>query len=466
VDKLDSGEPTWELVFDEDGRLVQLDEEAFFIQLESSGVEDVFVFSHGWNNDANAARSLYDAMFPLIAEASGAVEGVGRVGFVGVLWPSVWFPETPAHVSEPGDSGQAHQGVAYDETSGSDALTGAEITESMLSGFARESDRKVVNELGRLIDLADESARAGTLSEDDQERLIREIHDLAKSLAPSGGLLAEEDDGETQLFVSEDPRADYQRVADTFGTSPAGEDTEGLGDWFRKAVEGSKDMVRILSYTIMKHRAGTIGAVGLGALIAKLPQRTPRVRVHLIGHSFGARLVSFALSTVGDAARSPVRSLLLIQGAFSHFAFAHAEDNPFGKPGALHEYVDRVRGPLVATYSPFDYAVCRWYPKASFLSREDTEDVAGATRWDGMGADGFQAVQPSAQLSLLAGRPTAFDFRPGTFYRVDAGWVINDVDQSAFSGAHSDIRKQPVAELAAAAAAAGVRSPSVTTDRA
>ena len=46
MDKLDSGEPTWELVFDEDGRLVQLDEEAFFIQLESSGVEDMFVFSH------------------------------------------------------------------------------------------------------------------------------------------------------------------------------------------------------------------------------------------------------------------------------------------------------------------------------------------------------------------------------------------------------------------------------------
>jgi len=50
--------------------------------------------------------------------------------------------------------------------------------------------------------------------------------------------------------------------------------------------------------------------------------------VHLIGHSFGARLVSFALSGVGAPAASPVASLLLLQGAFSHWSFAHAQDTP------------------------------------------------------------------------------------------------------------------------------------------
>ena len=121
----------------------------------------------------------------------------------------------------------------------------------------------------------------------------------------------------------------------------------------------------------------------------------------------------------------------------------------------LHTYADRVRGPLVATYSVFDYAVGRWYPKASFLAHEDTEAVDQTSRWDGMGADGFQAVAPLKRLSLLADQPTTFAFDPGTFYRVDCGWVINDVTQSAFSGAHSDIRKAPVAQLAAATAGAG-----------
>ena len=48
-------------------------------------------------------------------------------------------------------------------------------------------------------------------------------------------------------------------------------------------------------------------------------------------------------------------------------------------------------GPLVATYTKFDLAVCRWYPKASFLARAD-QSASTAGRWGGMGEDGFQAV--------------------------------------------------------------------------
>ena len=45
-----------------------------------------------------------------------------------------------------------------------------------------------------------------------------------------------------------------------------------------------------------------------------------------------------------------------------------------------------------------------------------------------------------------------YQFKPGCFYRVDGRDVINDVEGQAFSGAHSDIRKRPVAELIVAAA--------------
>jgi hypothetical protein len=48
----------------------------------------------------------------------------------------------------------------------------------------------------------------------------------------------------------------------------------------------------------------------------------------------------------------------------------------------------------------------------------------------------------------------AYGFQPGSFHRIDAGDVICDTTQGSFSGAHSDIRKMPVAQLAAAAAAA------------
>ena len=44
-----------------------------------------------------------------------------------------------------------------------------------------------------------------------------------------------------------------------------------------------------------------------------------------MGHSFGARLVSYALAGLPanqTGSASPVKSLTLIQGAFSHFTFA------------------------------------------------------------------------------------------------------------------------------------------------
>ena len=156
---------------------------------------------------------------------------------------------------------------------------------------------------------------------------------------------------------------------------------------------------------------------------------------------------------MGAPADSPVASLLLLQGAFSHWSFAHAQDNPFGSPGALNAYADRVHGPLAATHTVYDWAVGVWHPKASFLAQQDTE-AAVADRWGGMGADGFQAVKPAEDTAMPAQGGTGYGFAPGIFYRVDAAAVINDTAGEPFAGAHSDIRKPQVAQLAAAAAAA------------
>jgi hypothetical protein len=71
-----------------------------------------------------------------------------------------------------------------------------------------------------------------------------------------------------------------------------------------------------------------------------------------------------------------------------------------------------------------------------------------------MGSDGFQAVKPAEDRAMPAQGGTSYDLAPGTFYRIDAASVINDTKNEPFSGAHSDIKKLPVAQLAAAAAAA------------
>jgi hypothetical protein len=448
---LQTGEPVWDLSFDERGRLTAPDEDGFLGEVVDRQVTDLFVFSHGWGTSEDSARGLYREMFPLIRQAAVDL-GLVQVGFVGVYWPSLWFPPTPATPPPAVGSTQAGDGAVVDLSAGTGQVSGAEIADALSPGFADPAQREAIRQIGKLIDDGLAAADAGEPEAAQQQR-VEQLHELISQLVPPAPDGEVEDSGETALLLAADPKTAFDGAADAFGSAPAGSSTQNLGDRFKKAFHGAKDAVRVLSYTVMKARAGDIGRNGLGPLLARLRTRSGTVRVHLIGHSFGARLVSFALAGLDDQADSPVASLVLLQGAFSHWAFAHAQDNPFGEPGALNAFPDRVHGPMVATFSSYDWAVGVWYPKASFLARQDAEaETTG--RWMGLGADGFQAVNPLAELTMPAEGSVDYGMVPRTFYRVDAAAVINDVSGDRFSGAHSDIRKAQVAQLVAAAAAA------------
>ena len=157
MDELATGEPRWKLVFDQEGQPKGLDRGRFFTELRDSGVEDLFVFSHGWNSDESAARGPVRRHVPRIRDACAEVHSLGSIGFAGVLWPSMWFPETSAVLHGPGGSEQAEGSVHADDTSGSNALTGTEIVESLLPSFADECDREAILAIGR----ADRQGRHG-----------------------------------------------------------------------------------------------------------------------------------------------------------------------------------------------------------------------------------------------------------------------------------------------------------------
>ncbi|QHG85252.1 hypothetical protein D1O33_24595 (plasmid) [Rhodococcus rhodochrous] len=452
MEQLPSGEPIWDLKFNEKGLLTAPATDAFLEQIAAEDITDLFIFSHGWGTSETGARDLYDAMFPLLREAACGVPSIDRVGLAGVFWPSLWFPDTPATPPRPVGSTQAGDNALQEESAGTAVLSGADIAASLLPGFEDPQQQQTVVKIGQLIDEGEAAIGSGEPDTVKEQRL-QQLNRLLQSLLPPDPGGEYEDQGETTILLTNEPKRDYQAAAEVFGSAPPGSSGQGLGDWFGKAINGAKDVMRVFSYTIMKARAGDIGRTGLGPLLVALHRRSPGVRVHLIGHSFGARLVSFALAGIGAPSDSPVASLLLVQAAFSHWSFAHAQDNPFGNPGALHNYANRVHGPLVATFSVHDWAVGRWYPKASFLSRQDTQaGVAG--RWDGLGADGYQAVSPAADRIMSATGGLDYQFASGTFYRVNAVEVINNVEGQPFAGAHSDIRKPALAQLAVAAAAA------------
>jgi hypothetical protein len=60
-----------------------------------------------------------------------------------------------------------------------------------------------------------------------------------------------------------------------------------------------------------------------------------------------------------------------------------------------------------------------------------------------MGHDGYQQPPPGGIVIPLAPNGTAYGFQPGLFYQLDSNAVIA-ADQSAFSGAHSDIQHAQV----------------------
>jgi len=208
----------------------------------------------------------------------------------------------------------------------------------------------------------------------------------------------------------------------------------GFGDSLNGLLHGAKEALRQATYWQMKNRAGTVGRNGLGPLLGQLP---PTVRAHLVGHSFGARLVSFALAGL-PADRSPVRAVTLLQGAFSHYAFANPLPFDAAGKGALAGMLARIHGPLVACFSEHDTAVGTFYPLASFAAREDSANAQNpSSRWGAIGANGAQGVGAAVEGIRPAAPGSRYGFAPGKALNVDASDVVRTGRPP--SGAHSDI---------------------------
>jgi hypothetical protein len=458
MDRL-AGRPCWDLHFSEDGELVAGSVEELLREVADEQVTDLVVMSHGWNTGTDDATALYTSLGTLITEQASRAPGLGTIGFIAVHWPAIWWPDAPADGAAVARAGDAMSGVeATPEAAAPPDASGAELAAALQPGFRRDDQRAALEELGRLIDEGEAAAADGREPDEVQRARLAEFHRLLADLLPPGDVPAE-DAGEEVFLDRGDPEA-FIELARAFGSVPDDGSAQGLGDVFRTVWKGAKDGLRVFSYYTMKARAGVVGGQGLASVLARLhaAHELAHVRVHLVGHSFGGRLVSFALTGFPSAEASPVASLVLVQAAFSHFAFSTATGNPFGKKGALQGFSDRVHGPLVATWSRHDWAVGRWYPKASALARQDNQDDPAVSRWGALGAGGFQSVQPLEPVDLLpAGQGYAFS--AGCFYAVDGSEVIDDWRQSAFAGAHSDIRRPEVAWLIAAAAAAGRTEP-------
>jgi hypothetical protein len=206
--------------------------------------------------------------------------------------------------------------------------------------------------------------------------------------------------------------ASWLRILDAAAQTPV--DSEGgaasVGGFFDRMWNGAKEVLRVGTYWEMKNRAGVIGKGSVGPLLVKIHENSPCLKIHLIGHSFGARLVSYTLAGLSDSmigSESPVKTLYLLQGAFSHFAFAPKLPFDWNRSGDLHGMAARVDGPLMATFSRKDTAVGVAYPAASVLAGADASDAEDVMyQWEGMGCDGAQ--ESGAGVHTLGDPPYEF----------------------------------------------------------
>lgn len=441
-----AGFPFFEVQFNQDGVIFNPAEVNALVQFLAGdpGVTDLFVFSHGWNNDMGDARSLMRRFF---GEVRGQLDAGGipglenrRFAVAGVLWPSKKFADRELIASGA-------------------ASLGGPLTDEVLA-----------DDLRTLVESEDERfQRAETLLPrlEDSPSARREFVEVVRSLVPPGGENDEEGEG-AGLFRSLDGDEVLKRLGTpvelddepaggaggALGMPPGdlgGEQGQaaGLGDVFGGILGGARNLLNLATYYQMKERAGAVGRKGVHQVLQAVRGARPDLRLHLIGHSFGARVVTAAALGPENAPNPlPVDSLTLLQAAFSHYGFARGYEG--GKDGAFRPVVTggRVRGPIVITCTPNDTSVGLAYPLASQLARQIGSFLGDAKdKYGGLGRNGAQKTPEAKDGTLLALEPgAAYAFAPGGVYNLKADAFIKD---------HSDICKPQVARALLSAVTAG-----------
>ncbi|WP_327734715.1 serine-threonine protein kinase [Streptomyces nojiriensis] len=421
--------PYAELTFDSEGDVDRVTQ-GTVSRMEAT---DLLVFAHGWNSDRSTATRLYDRFFAPFQELVGS--GV-RLGYVGVVWPAIRFSDEPIPDFDPaGVLAEPGVGSALDP-----------LTRRALGEFWPER-RAELDRVAELLEERPDSAAAFI----EFGALVRElagVDAVPAAVVPSVPAIFTEDVLEVCRALS----VALVRAGAPGAADPAGPDGPGLtlGGGLRGLWGGAKELLRQAAYYKMKKRAGVVGERGLGPVLAQLAAARPALRFHLIGHSFGARVVSFSLRAVPDRARY-VKSVTLLQGAFSHYAFADRLPHDKGNGGALRGLQRRVDGPVVACHSPHDSALKVFYPLASRLAGDSAGLLGFDERWGAIGHDGVQAVPGAPRLSLdtvlREGLPAA------GCVSVDAGSVVRR--GGAPSGAHSDICHEELARVVVTAGRMG-----------
>lgn len=409
--------PLYILPFDKDG-VCEAPETRQHLLDRVADRSDIFVFCHGWNNDWQAAKERYEKFIQGVVDQrklhGPAAPPNYRPLLVGLFWPSQaleWFEsETgPAMASATGDV--AAEAALRDEIAA--ALPQERRARFLELMAATALDEPRSRELAGLL--------ASTLSPDDDEGAVRSAPSPEDLIAAANALQPApppDFDDIGSAIPSDTPPGDTPPGGAplggaSVGGAPAAGDTPaaaGLGDALKWL--DPRHLVKPFTVWQMKDRAGVVGGRGVRDLLDAL-LRGSRARIHLLGHSFGCKVVMTATAALAEPPRK-LHSAVLLQPAVSQYAFAPKVPET-GLPGGFYKTLARIERPVLATFSAHDLALTKTFHWALRRAHDLGEQPlpAGESPSPYAALGGFGPKASNETIVFIHDPGETYDFGPG-----------------------------------------------------
>jgi hypothetical protein len=431
---------------DADGRIETPSElQALTRGIGSANTTDAIFIAHGFRNDENDASGLYGEFLQTfrahLDRPEFAALGARRFAVCGTFWPSKAFRESF-------DEG-AVQGLDDEDAEKREIRR---RLERLKATDARADQRPKIQRAIDLLDDVDGSRAA-------QDEFVAAVLSLLddSELDPTEGLQkVRAQDGSHLLELLEVPLLLPTAPADshddggvlTVGGARSGDDegqVQGVLSVFGSVFGRIGQFLNLTTWYLMKDRSGKAGANGCAEAVRKVRVAFPSIKVHLVGHSLGGRLMASCAKALAEEGAHQIDSLTLLQAAFSHYGLSRTRrDN---QPGFFRAVIDSkvVRGPLVATYSAQDTVVGKAYAIASRLANDNTRAIGDENdEFGGIGRNGSQNAPDSVVEPL---------HQAGASYSFSSGRIINLDGSRGLITSHGDVRNPNVTYAFASAVA-------------
>ena len=400
-------EAPWYIIpFNEHGHCVAPSTQDHLLSaLRDDAYTDIFLFSHGWNNDWHKVVDLYENFIKGYSQMQSGHRLTYRRPFrpllIGVFWPSI-------SLVLPWEQGPTFAPFSPSEPHPMSDQSGQVLRE--------------IEEIAAAIDDEDTSRRFYSLALSEKDLSRDEALELAEILVPFYNRVEDE-------LPSQDPSPAASDLVDLWRAGAPDDPQKDTSGKFRYAFndtpidapEAAGDLhldprwpIRLLTVRRMKDRAGIVGAHGVGGLLGDLSSTSNTGRLHLIGHSYGCKVLLSALCFRKPP--RPVSSLLLLQPAVSYLCFAK-DAMGAGHPGGYRVALERVEQPILTTFSPRDKPLTAFFHRALWRGSDFAEKrIAGPppSRYAALGGYGPGGCKAECQVVMMKDIGEDYNLEEGT----------------------------------------------------